>query len=176
MKTGPERPRLSARLAAMQEVTETQAQTEQAKVEEAAALMASTLETFRQDCESSLKSALNTIEADMAGLLQSNRRAIIQTLTQIKADLNLIRRLTRFGPWALAISLIMMTATIFAVSWFWGRSLIKEARDSSLMQIGIVANQTKAGLVLSWDTGKLRLNECRSGSKPVPCLIPAGEN
>lgn len=170
MKTGPERPRLSERLQAMQETTEAPK-----KIEEAAALMTSQLESFRRDCEILLSSALDTMKADTSGLIDQNRREIVRTVAQIRSDLNLIGRLTRFGPWATAILLMALIVASFAASWFWERSLIREVRDSTLAQIGLNATPTKNGFVLSWNPARLKLTECRTGSQPVPCLMQIGE-
>lgn len=169
MKIGPERPRLSVRLQALQEASEAQA-----KTSEAAALMASTLESFKLGCENSLKSAADTMKADTQILIDGNRHAIAMMIAQIRCDLDLIHRLTQFGPWVVAITLMTLIVSIFAASWYWESSLLQEMRDNSLAQIGITAFPTRGGMVLSWEPTKLKLNECRSGSQTVPCLTPIG--
>jgi hypothetical protein len=137
------------------------------------ALLDSTLTSFRAALEHSSSSALSTIEADMASLVLANRRAISALTATMHADLDLIRRMTRFGPWVVATSLILLIAISFALSWCWAQSMVGVARQSALQSVGIRPYQTPAGLILVVDSAKLTLATCQVEGQPVACLTSA---
>ena len=161
MKIGPERTPLSERLNGTG--------TEQAKAD---ALLDSTLTNFKAVCERSSSSALNTIEADMANLVLANRRAISGLTAAMCADLNLIRQMTRFAPWVIATSLILLIATSFALSWWWAQAMVGGAERTALQRAGITPYQTPAGEILLLDGARLTLATCQVQGQPVACLTP----
>lgn len=162
MKIGPERASLSERLSGTG--------IEEAKAD---ALLDSMLTNFKAACERSSSSALSTIEADMAGLVLANRRAISGLTATMRADLNLIRQLTRVAPWVLATSLILLIATSFALSWWWAQAMIGGAKKTALQSAGITPYQTPTGVILLVDSAKLTLATCQVQGQPVACLTPA---
>lgn len=162
MKIGQERTSLSERLSATAIEAEAKAD----------ALMDSMLTSFKAACEHSSSSALSTIEADMASLVLANRRAISALTTTMHADLDLIRRITRFGPWVVATSLILLIATSFALSWCWAQAMVGEAGRTALQRAGITSIQTPSGAILLLDTSRLTLATCQIQGQPVACLMP----
>ena len=169
MKIGPERQPLSERLSA-QATEETTAR--QAVAAKADALLDLMLTNFKTACERSSSSALTTIEADMANLVLANRRAISGLTATMRADLNLIRRMTRVAPWLIATSLILLIATSFALSWCWAWAMISGAEKNALLSAGITPYQTPAGAVLLVDRAKLTLATCQVQRQTVACLTP----
>lgn len=167
MKIGPERTPLSERLSA-QAIEEATAK--QAVDTKADALLDLMLTSFKAACERSSSSALSTIEADMANLVLANRRAISGLSATMRADLNLIRQMTRFAPWVIATSLILLIATSFGLSWWWARSMISGAEKTALQRIGITPVQTPSGAILLIDNSKLTLTTCQVQGQPVACL------
>lgn len=100
------------------------------------------------------------------------RSANRKTLSAITADLQLIRRLTRFGPWAVMIFLALAIGTTFAATYWWGQTMIRETMATNYQHIGLTTHFTETGLILTWDETRLALSECRAGERAVPCLIP----
>lgn len=170
MKIGPERQPLSERLSAQ---AIEPAKASQASEEKADDLLDSTLTNFKAACERLSSSALTTIEADMANLVLANRRTISGLTATMRADLNLIRQMTRIAPWLIATSLILLIATSFALSWFWARAMINGAEKNALLSAGITPYQTPAGAILLVDRAKLTLATCQVQSQTVACLTPA---
>jgi ABC-type multidrug transport system permease subunit len=167
VKIGPERTPLSERLsaAAIEEATASQAVEERAS-----ALLDSILMNFKTVCEHSSTAALSIIEADMANLVLGNRRAISGLSVTMRADLNLIRQLTRFAPWSIAISLILLIVTSLGLSWWWAQSMISGAEKIALQRIGITSVQTPSGAILLIDNSKLTLTTCQVQGQPIACL------
>jgi hypothetical protein len=141
---------------------------------EAAALMDSMLRSFKAACEQSSSSALTTIEADMDKLVLANRKAVSCLIATMHADLNLMRRLTRFGPWVIVTCLILLIAGSFGASWWWAQSMISGARASALQDAGIATYPTPTGAILVPNPNRLTLTTCRlqGQSATAPCLIP----
>lgn len=169
MKIGPERQPLSERLSAQAIEPVTASQAGEAKADD---LLDSTLTNFKAACERLSSSALSTIEADMANLVLANRRAISGLTATMRGDLNLIRRMTRFAPWLIATSLILLIAISFALSWFWARVMINGAEKNALLNAGITPYQTPAGAILLVDRAKLTLAACQVQGQTVACLTP----
>gem|GEM_PF-2401970 len=169
MKIGPERKPLSERLNAQTNETATQNKDFEAK---ANALLNSILTNFKTDCEHLSSNALSTIEADMTNLVLANRRAISGITATMRADLNLIRQLTRIGPWLITISLILLIAISFAVSWFWAQAMIRSSEEIALFRAGITTYQTPAGEMLIVDQTKLNLATCKLQGRTVACMRP----
>ncbi len=165
MKIGRERQPLSARLAEKME-------SETGHATQAAAWLESSLESFRSDCAAISKSARDTIASDMEVSVNACRSANRKTLSAITADLQMIRRLTRFGPWVVMIFLVLAIGSTFAASYWWGRTMIREAMTTNYQQIGLRTHFTETGLILTWDEARRSLSECQAGERSVPCLIP----
>ncbi len=161
MKIGRERQPLSERLAEKLE-TETS---------RAAVWLESHLQTFRNDCAVISKSARDTIEHDIAAARATMRHAISENTEAITTDLQLIQRMTQFGPWVVIGFLTFSIGMIFATTYWWGRSMIREALTANYQQIGLATHFTQNGLVISWDQSKLSLSECSNGKQIIPCLI-----
>jgi hypothetical protein len=147
-------------------------ESETGQATQAAAWLESSLESFRRDCAAISKNARDTIASDLEASVSACRSANRKTLSAITADLQLIRRLTRFGPWAVMIFLALAIGTTFAASYWWGRTIIREVMSANYQQIGLKTHFTETGLVLTWDETRLALSECRAGERSVPCLIP----
>jgi len=173
MKVGPERAPLSERLSAMA-TKDDPGQANQIAAEEAAALMDSMLRNFKAACEQSSSSALTTIEVDMDRLVLANRKAVSGLIATMHADLNLMRRLTRFGPWVIVTCLILLIAGSFGASWCWAQAMISGARASALQDVGIATYPTSTGAILVPDLTRLTLTTChiQGQSATAPCLIP----
>lgn len=169
MKIGPERQPLSERLSAQATEAATASQAREAKGDD---LLDLKLTNFKAACERLSSSALSTIEADMANLVLANRRAISGLTATMRADLNLIRRMTCIAPWLIATSLILLIATSFALSWWWARAMISGAEKNALLSAGITPYQTPAGAVLLVDHAKLTLATCQVQRQTVACLTP----
>ncbi|WP_286201888.1 hypothetical protein [Ochrobactrum sp. SFR4] len=161
MKIGRERQPLSERLAEKLE-TETS---------QAAVWLESHLQTFRSDCAAISKSARDTIEHDIAAASATMSHVISENTEAIATDLQMIQRMTQFGPWVLIGFLILSIGIVFATTYWWGRSMIREAMTANYQQIGLATHFTQNGLVISWDQSKLSLSECSNGKQIVPCLI-----
>lgn len=169
MKIGPERQPLSERLSAQAIEPATASQASEAKADD---LLDSTLTNFKAGCERLSSSALSTIEADMANLVLANRRAISGLTATMRADLNLIRQMTRVAPWLIATSLILLIAISFALSWCWARAMISGAEKNALLSAGITPYQAPAGAILLVDRTKLTLATCQLQGQTVACLTP----
>lgn len=169
MKIGPERQPLSERLSTQATGPTTANQAGEVKADD---LPDSTLTNFKAGCEGLSSSALSTIEADMANLVLANRRAISGLTATMRADLNLIRQMTRIAPWLIATSLIVLIAISFALSWFWARAMINGAEKNALLRAGITPYQTPAGAILLLDRAKLTLATCQVQGQTVACLAP----
>lgn len=138
---------------------------------QAAVWLESHLQSFRSDCAAISKSARDTIEHDMAAATTTMRHMISVNAEAITADLQLIQRMTRFGPWAATGFLILSIGIIFATTYWWGRSMTREALATNYQQIGLATHFTQNGLVISWDQAKLSLSTCSNGKQTVPCLV-----
>lgn len=171
MKIGRDRKPLSERLNAQANEAAAATQAFEAK---ANALLDSILTNFKADCEHLSSNALNTIEADMANLVLANRRAIAGTTSTMRADLNLIRRMTRIGPWLITISLMLLIAISFGLSWFWAQAMIDSAEKNALLRAGITSYQTSAGKMLLVDRAKLTVTTCKFQGQTVACMTPTG--
>lgn len=169
MKIGPDRKPLSERLNAQANETATATQACEAK---ANALLDLMLTNFKADCEHLSRNVLSTIETDMANLVLANRRVISGITATMRADLNLIRQLTRIGPWLITISLILLIAISFAVSWFWAQAMIRSSEENALVRAGITTYQTPAGEMLIVDQTKLNLATCKLQGRTVACMRP----
>lgn len=169
MKIGPERQPLSERLSAQAIEAATASQASEAKADD---LLDSTQTNFKAACERLSSSALSTIEADMANLVLANRRAISGLTATMRADLNLIRQMTRIAPWLIATSLVLLIATSFALSWWWARAMISSAEKNALLSAGITLYQAPEGAILLVDRAKLTLATCQVQGQTVACLKP----
>src|SRR5690606_29259913 len=143
----------------------------ESETDQAAAWLEASLESFRSDCVAISKNARDTIASDMEASVNACRSANRKTLSAITADLQMIRRLTRIGPWAVIIFLAFAIGVNCAVTYWVGRMLIREARAANYQQIGLTTHFTETGLVLTWDETRLTLSECRVGERSVPCLM-----
>jgi len=101
-----------------------------------------------------------------------NRRAISGTTATMRADLNLIRQMTRIGPWLITFSLMLLIATSFALSWFWAQAMIRSAERNTLLRAGITTYQTSSGEMLLVDRTKLTLTTCKIQGQTVACMMP----
>src|SRR5690606_24437007 len=147
----------------------------ESETDQAAAWLEASLESFRSDCVAISKNARDTIASDMEASVNACRSANRKTLNAITADLQMIRRLTRFGPWAVMIFVALVIGSTFAASYWWGRTMIREAMSANYQQIGLTTHFTETGLVLTWDETRLSLSECQAGERSVPCLIPTAQ-
>lgn len=169
MKIGPERQPLSERLSAQATEPATGSQAGEARADD---LLDSTLTNFKAAYERLSSSALSTIEADMANLVLANRRAMSGLTTTMRADLNLLRQMTRIAPWLIATSLILLIAISFALSWFWARAMINGAEKNALLSAGITPYETPSGAILLVDRAKLTIATCQVQGQTVACLTP----
>jgi hypothetical protein len=110
----------------------------------------------------------------MDRLVLANRKAVSGLIATMHADLNLMRRLTRFGPWVIVTCLILLIAGSFGASWCWAQAMIRGARASALQYVGIATYPTPTGAILVPDPTRLTLTTCRirGQSATAPCLIP----
>ena len=160
MKTGPERPPLSARL--------------KDKLASPAAPEVGSTPSPSTSCESDWSEALTraqaTIESDMRAFADANRQHLSAALTATEADLNRLRLMVQ--PFFLTMSAITLLVIVLSLiaSWLWATSMVDRAQRTSLSGIGLQINQTTTGPVLTWDEHRLRLITCQSGNTKTPCL------
>lgn len=168
MKVGRDRPRLSERLAKANEADRDENNPHDAEN----GLQPLSLESFTNDCRAISTAALTTIERDMAGLVATTRDMIAEASVEISRELSLTAKAAR---WRLIISitfaLILIAASLLTSFWF-SRSILREARDTSLAGIGLQTHQVQSGIVLTWDETRLRIGSCQSGKTSKPCLLP----
>lgn len=171
MKVGPGRTSLTERLSAAR-TNEAHARTLEAGAGQAADLIDVTLTTFKAACEALNSAAQTTIETDLAAQTLAYRRSISALTTQMNADLHLIRRVTRFSPWVVAMCLILLIGAGGSVSWFLVNLISASAQMSALQSEGITRVQTTGGTVLLLETGRWRVTTCHIASHAVTCLTP----
>ena len=116
MKTGKPNTRLSEKLNAELDTIR----------QEHAALMASQLESFRNDLTSIARHARNTIETDTRHFLQTNK-SYFETRTQQ------IKRWTSISPWLTTGLALLAIALMMGLSWLWTSMLT----NSELTQMGL---------------------------------------
>src|SRR5690606_8841861 len=109
----------------------------ESETDQAAAWLEASLESFGSDCVAISKNARDTIASDMEASVNACRSANRKTLSAITVDLQMIRRLTRFGPWVVMIFLALAIGTTFAATYWWGRMMIREVMNANYQQIGL---------------------------------------
>ncbi len=151
MKIGRERTPLAERLSEQQNTTRMQNQADQA-----ADLMRLNLASFETDCAKSLKNAQIIIEDDIQSLLNASEQ-MGKSMRPIYLTATLF-----------SLAIILMS---FVASWYWATSMIETSQRASLLQLGLVMNQTSNNTtLLTWDEKRLQLTNCQSGKSQRPCL------
>ena len=154
MKIGRERVPLAERLQE-QAQTQTKPLTEN-QVDQAADLMRLNLEAFENDCRKSLRNAQTIIEGDIQSLLSASEQ-MVKSMKPIYLTAALF-----------SLTVILMS---FIASWYWATNMIETSQRASLLQLGLVMNQTSNNtILLAWDEKRLHLTNCQSGKEQRPCL------
>jgi hypothetical protein len=165
MKIGPERPRLSERL---------NSEPIQPEPHMPAVSTDWALKRFAADCERLSSDALNIISADMAEAVITSRRAASEMSAAIRADLNIVRQVTRFSPWVVALSLTLGISTTIGIAWHWSQLVETRASKNAMIEVGLTPYQSGKRQILLMDPSKLELKTCQIASQKAVCLVAIG--